>query len=383
MLDEAKNLEMLERMGIEPQTAVKLLASGFFPHQMPDSGNRTKPCIVDSFYGNKFLSGLLNSEDITRADYPKASAREYEVSSIADIERLLSDDKNARWRPLMSFRGQNCEYFTERPFPNPVLSVGGKERLILPGVWRKYTNRWNDRFADPPYQPFFSSMYGDELIYHGIPDWRSLPDINLERYGLHTVSDLEDFPDPESQEYFRRWSAFKLGISSEPALVEQHYGIDTCGLDVTFSLGAAAFFALNKFVKSPDGTAHYEPIVEKKREGVIYCFVFRDPGLTETADLVRDVPIFRHIQPVRPVRQACALPFFHKFNINQAVTDLHMVLRLRDDFRMDSVAEASHLFPSADDDPFYKAALEAKQRHSTFDQPLHEDPYLKFVEYRL
>ncbi|MGR5972894.1 FRG domain-containing protein [Bacillus cereus] len=55
------------------------------------------------------------------------------------------------------------------------------------------------------------------------------------------ASNLEDFPDSESQEFASRYNQ-KLSIGNEQALIEQHYGFPTVGLDVTFDLKTALFF---------------------------------------------------------------------------------------------------------------------------------------------
>jgi hypothetical protein len=88
------------------------------------------------------------------------------------------------------------------------------------------------------------------------------------------MSDLGDFDDPESREYGRRWRLHKVMQPGELILVEPHYGIDTCGLDVTVDLGVALFFASNRFSRRSNGKAYYEPIQAGEHQGVCYAFVF-------------------------------------------------------------------------------------------------------------
>jgi hypothetical protein len=192
------------------------------------------------------------------------------------------------------------------------------------------------------------------------------------------MSELEDFPDPESQEYGRRWRRSKVEgtANRDLPLVEQHYGIDTCGLDVTFDFRVATFFATNKFRYRDDGTAFYEHVDGGLHTGVVYGFVFRDPPLKKTAELVTEVASFNHIPPTRPVKQQCALPFFHSYNMNEAVCDLDFVMYLDPNFDRTAMLDVESLFPSRDDDPFYGAVLDLKSRYPSL------EPFSRLVEYR-
>jgi len=80
---------------------------------------------------------------------------------------------------------------------------------VIPSFWRQFQTSWNYRFEDT-YISIFQTWDWDEIIYHGIKDWERLAEINYERYGLHSMSDLETFPDPESREYYQRYLSFKL-----------------------------------------------------------------------------------------------------------------------------------------------------------------------------
>ncbi|BAH75971.1 hypothetical protein [Solidesulfovibrio magneticus] len=355
------------KQGISRDDSHKLFNSGYY---IAADGH-----IADSFYGNKYYSGLhpLNSSGV------KFSPKEFTVSSLSEIKSILSEPEHAVYRSRMVFRGQTKEYYTQREYPNPIAEHKGKERLIIPGYWRKFSTNWNLRFSAPDYESVFLSNYGDELIYHGIANWRNLASINSSRYGPHLLSDLENFPDPESQEYGRRWQAFKIqGIANTSLpLVEQHYGIETTGLDVTFDVSIATFFSLHQFTKRHDDTAYYQPIDPLLHAGIVYCIVFESPPLTRATQNYLNNEIFSHIKPTRPVSQDCALPFFGRHNINEAVADLLCIFKIAPNFSTDDIPNSNDLFPEIYKDPFYKAALEAKFK------AMKSSPLKNIVEYSL
>src|SRR5262245_21858328 len=121
---------------------------------------------------------------------------------------------------------------------------------------------------------------------------------------------------------------FNAPYSNDVPLLEQHYGIPTIGLDITFDPAVAAFFASHNFVRGANGRASFRAIRDGDHQGIVYCFVFESPSVTETGYLVRDVPLFRNIPPLRPIRQRCGLPAFHVNEIAAAVRDLHAVFYL-------------------------------------------------------
>ena len=235
------------------------------------------------------------------------------------------------------------------------------------------------RFDANPTASIFTTSFADHLVYYGIPEWKNLAEKNFERYGLHTMSDLVDFPDPESQEYGRRWRLFKVedGYHRDLPMVEQHYGIDTCGLDVTFDIAVAAFFASHQFKWRANGNAYYDIVPDGDHQGVIYGFVFTDPPLRKTVEMVNKLDLFNHIPPIRPIRQKCALPFFHDTTMNEAVCDLDFIMRLSPKFDCFDIPTGCQLFPGEDEDPFYKASLEVKNAANG------ADPYNNFIEYQL
>lgn len=59
--------------------------------------------------------------------------------------------------------------------------------------------------------------------------------------------------------------------------VEQHYDTQTAGLDISFDIETAIFFATYKFLFNSHGNAYHSKIKKGEHEGVIYGFRFRDP----------------------------------------------------------------------------------------------------------
>lgn len=381
-----KLAEQLRQRAVPDEQIDRMLASGYYLctaslYGMGDS----VLCVADSFYGSKWGIGLTPIDQFLNGTTPLGlfplRVPTYTVGSLLDINLILASERHARFHKAgrLTFRGQSREYHARRQYPNPAMANNGLERLIIPSFWRKFRDNWSKRFEASVPPSIFTTMYGDELIYHGIPEWQTLAERNFRRYGIHTMSDLEDFPDSESREYGRRWRAFKItgSMNSELPLVEQHYGIDTVGLDVTFDVSVATFFAANRFVsRAEDRTAHYHPPSPGGHTGVLYGFVFRDPSLRREEELVRSIPIFDHIQPVRPIRQQCALPFFHALNLNEATCDLDFVMYLSPDFDPAGLPDQRHLFPGRTDDPFYDAALAVRAKDSECGL------YNHFVEYR-
>jgi hypothetical protein len=377
--------DSLKSKGVNNRIITRLCDSGYSLITAISPYGQTKtPCLVDSFYGSKWCIGLtpistflkcINGEPIIKPNTPT-----YRVQNIKQIWDILSTGIHAPFfnKGLMSFRGQTREYLVERSFPNPFMEdESHKERLILPAFWRQFNDNLNTRFNVNPPRSIFQTLYGDSLLYHGIKDWENLSTINTERYGIHNMSDLENFPDPESKEYGRRWRLCKVngGINNDLPLVEQHYGINTCGLDITFDLDVACFFATHTW-EQKDNIATYKMIPDGEHKGVIYAFVFQDPPIKSTRDMVRAVHTFDHITPARPLVQKCALPIFNSYNINEAVADLDAVFYLDSSFTHSTLPKPIDLFPGKSDDPFYAAAMDLKHTYSGI------SPFDQFIEYR-
>ncbi|MNC33519.1 hypothetical protein D3C75_819140 [compost metagenome] len=240
------------------------------------------------------------------------------------------------------------------------------ERLILPGQWRPYFYEGvnpNSRPMDTGISPLSPQHFlADELYYYGI-DVADLKRKNIERYGFnHGPGDVEDFPDPESQEYAKRYH-LKHKYEGEVPLIEQHYGYPTVGLDVTFDIKTAIFFATHKFTLNKETLkATYRPI-EGKSEGVLYLFRFSNPNLKKSDHLINTVHAFPHLPAIRPIKQSCALPFFLSTYVNEAAANIIGIFKIQDNFDFADSLKPDELFPDPEEDPFYKALLELKRKH--------------------
>lgn len=343
---------------VEDLTIQKILESGFF---------LWGDTVYDGYYGrtgqipyNLFLS-ILRGSSLHESFVKKTPI--YEINSYEDAKEILELPNYKRIINDICFRGQIQHISSQRPFPHPFFSdTNGFETLLLPGFWRKYlTNNnhvSNDRPMDRPISLLEYSFISDKLHFYefNVP---KLMKKNIEKYGPHTNSSIEDFPDPESQEFARRYKE-KLNIGNEQALIEQHYGFPTVGLDVTFDLKTALFFATNKYTQKDNGKFTYTPTIHENK-GVIYLLKFRSPKLMKTRDLISSIDTFKHIPPVRPIKQSCALPFFQSNYVNEASANVIGILKIGEDFNIDGIYNPADLFPSKEHDPFYRALLELKK----------------------
>jgi hypothetical protein len=353
---EGKNIHDIE----------KLVRSGYYisPYDLD--------IVYDSFYGTSWgliaqfpVKEVLQMMQESYAPAFKRTPRVYYISSVDEIDEKLSDDRSKHYieNGYLSYRGQRKEYKIKRDFPNPTMcDDDGYERLIIPGAWRSYYPNFNLRKLDGENFNVFSSGLADDLVYYGIDDYRNLGDRNYKKYGMHSISQIGDFPEKENQEYYKRYRDFKVNsYNSELAVVSQHYGLDTLGLDVTFDYKTAGFFSTQIYEKKSNGKVDYKPVAEGDHQGVIYCFYFRAPTLTSTKDLIKNLESFEHINPLRPIRQQCALPFFLCDKFNEAACNLYAIFYLNRDFDIKGIHSKEFLFPNRNEDAFYNALLDVKK----------------------
>ncbi|MDO5972013.1 hypothetical protein Q4Q35_19605 [Flavivirga aquimarina] len=384
-----QTIEILSKAGIDDITIKKVINSGYhYKANVKLYGlGDGMPCISDTFYGSKMMIGYINFETFVsylkgNDNTPKFSPPIYKVKSLKDaLQQINEAEGTSRLfkEGLLSFRGQAREYHTKREIPNPFMAdTNNKERLVIPSFYRKFVNDFSLRFNERFQKSIFQSIYGDEFVYYGIENWHNLGEENFKRYGIHTMSDLESFPDKRSQEYGKRWSKIKVSgdLTGQLPLIEQHYGMPTYGLDVTFELSTALFFASHKFKTDKEGYSFYEPIEKGKHQGVLYGFRFRDPSLVKTRDMVNNVPLFDHLKPERPIRQSCALPIFNDYNFNSALTDCDFIMYLDKDFDIEGVSNENYLIPPPEEDPFYKALVDIGK------DKLDRFPFNTFARYK-
>jgi hypothetical protein len=145
--------------------------------------------------------------------------------------------------------------------------------------------------------------------------------------------------------------------------VEQHYATQTRGLDLSFRIETAIFFATHAFKwDDSTGMACYEKIPRGEHCGVIYGFVFTHPPVKETQYFIRDFDFFKTNRPERVVRQNCALPLFDDSERNIAICDLDFIIDLDADFDGETPLTPEFMFPPASEDAFYAKLLELNRR---------------------
>jgi hypothetical protein len=358
---QRKLKRLLVEQDIDAGLIQRVLDSGYFAWGIGQLGSgESKPGVMDSYYGNKW-AGLIELEQFLKflrtgsLDLMPPTFPEYNVTSPAEVREILSRPEHTRFAGRMSFRGQTTDYWIKRPLPNPrAQRADGSERMIVPSWWRRWINKdLGERESTTSGSVFSSPLLAAPMLFHDIPDWR-------DHFAPHHASG-EDGPPAcavcEEMAARQREHMMNSSFSNEVPLLEQHYGIPTIGLDITFDPEIALFFASHRAVKKDGGRWSFEPVERGGHHGVVYCFVFEWPSVTETQYLIRDVGLFRNLQPLRPIRQHCGLPAFHVHEIAAAVRDLHAVFYLDKAFDTVGLPSASYLFPNRKEDPFYGALL--------------------------
>jgi hypothetical protein len=329
---QAELEERLRAKGADDTIVSDVLASGYYMRTFGDPfSGRTWVSVSDGLYGNKQLSSSFEPDAFV--DYavrrvnafpPLPSFRTIMVKTKEDIAAVLSEPRRKHYlnEVSLSFRGQPQQYKLKRRLPNPVRSdERGEELSILPGAYRQ---------TALPY------TFDVNVTEQRIAEW--LPPALLSE-GADVYS------------------------SNDPMRVEQHYATQTRGLDVSFSVEVALFFATHRFRLRADGKALYDRVAQGEHTGAIYAFRFRDPPVKSTAFLIRHFDLFRNHVPERVLRQECGLPLMGDEERNIAITDIDCVMQLHPDFPHEGGLTPEDLFPAAADDRFYAELLRHKDRH--------------------
>lgn len=342
----------LSNKNIDYETTKSLVDSGYYYNEsVPD-------VILDSFYGS---NAMLPVNAISNRGLIETTKPVYEIASLKEAIEVFRDNTkniNPEFIERFAFRGVNTERFIERPYPNPwVCDSKGREPSLISSYWRQYkAEHYKNRpFSEGP--SIFKTSLADSLIYKGI-DVYELKRRNYEKYGVHSISDLEDFPDCESQEYYRRYASHKI-YGNEGYTLEQHYGMPTAVLDVTFDLPTALFFALHKFSMLSNGNACYKHNCNEN--AAVYCLLYSNPPLKASRDIINEIIMFDHMKPLRPIRQKCATVYQGSLGINEAAYFIIFTLKLKNNFSLDGIPRQDELFPSKEEDAFYRELLLIKE----------------------
>jgi hypothetical protein len=311
--------------GVAEEKIDEVLESGYILHG---------GMVLDKMYGTKGFSSCFNVDEFVdyvqgRHKYTKLEAPiEYTVKNIDDIYEILQDKRRQRYIAdgSLSFRGQTSEYTFKRKIPNPVRADDfGKEVSIFPGLFRQA-----------------GSVYS---FYKDLEEKRTLEDF------LHELE--PNNPESHYDRYF----------SYDMMRTEQHYAAQTSGLDISFDIETAIFFATYKFKTNEFNRAFHEKVEVGSHRGVIYGFRFTSPSVKSTEFLISDFDFFKTLRPERVIRQNCGLPMFSEYERNIAVTDLDFVIRLDQDFDYDGLRIPEYMFPNVEEDKFYGKLLELKDRY--------------------
>jgi hypothetical protein len=288
--------------------------------------------VSDLMYGSKQFSSSFEINEFVRyisgsnVFSPLPPFREFTVRNREELRAILEDPIRQRYiaEGSLTFRGQHREHHFRRRIPNPRRAdPQGRELSILPGAYRQ----------DGPEYSFSAPVDSQHSI----------------RWFLH---ELEPNGDPAD-------SQFAYDISR----VEQHYATPTGGLDLSFNIETALFFATHWFTPWPSKKATYEPVASGVHAGVIYCFRFNMPTVRRTEYEITSFDFFKTYRPERILRQTCGLPMIGDFERNIAITDIDCVIRLHRDFECADTLAREYLFPGVREDAFYRKLLELKDRH--------------------
>jgi hypothetical protein len=334
-LFEDRLIEVLREKGVPEKKIKDVIDSGYIIRSFVDpfSGKQWES-VSDKMFGNKGSSSSFDIEKFIKYIYGNYSFPrlpkfvEYTVKSFDEINEILSDPRRQHYieNGLMSFRGQTSQYMYKRKIPNPVRAdENGQEISIFPGLFRQ-----NAEFYS------FNQTYKEN---------RSL------KYFLHEL-------EPNNRDIHLD-SAFAYDIMR----VEQHYATQTAGLDISFDIETAIFFATYKFRFNSKNKAFHEKVQKGDHRGVIYGFRFRDPPVKKTEFLIREFDFFKTYKPERIIRQDCGLPLFDEHERNIAITDLDFIIHLHKNFNYDCKKTPGFMFPNTREDEFYGKLLELKDRH--------------------
>lgn len=333
---EKKLIELLKEKNISESLIDAIIDSGYFVTSwMGSSPDQIVETVRDKMYGNKGFSSSFEIENFI--EYAKGNYefekfrgyRSFRVKTKAEINEILNDSNRSRYinNGMMSFRGQTKEYHFKRKIPNPFRKDSeGKEISILPGALR------NKHLGMDPKLFTIESGSFSYLLRELEP---KNPNVNFDSFASRDIMH-----------------------------VEQHYAKQTAGLDISFDIETALFFSTYKFNLSEKGVAYHTKVERGKHEGVIYCFVFRDPPVRKTQFLIEKFNLFKSYTPERILRQKCGLPLFSDYDRNIALCDIDCIIYLDENFDYDTFLTPQYMFPNEINDKFYGKLMELKRKYT-------------------
>ncbi|MFV0107492.1 hypothetical protein [Enterobacter ludwigii] len=334
MLSE-KLIEILRDKKVPEQLINDVIDSGYILRNFHDpfSGYNWWN-VSDKMYGNKQFFSSFDIDDFVQYIQGNnvfeklPSFTTYTVRSYGEIKDILSEPIRKRYlnEGKLSFRGQVSQHAFTRKIPNPVRAdENGREISIFPGIYRQK-----------------EELYSFNIIQ------------NEKRSSLRFLQELE----PNNPNVFLD-STYSYDIMR----VEQHYATQTAGLDISFDIETAIFFATYKFLFNSHGNAYHHKIKKGDHNGVIYGFCFTDPPVKKTEFLIEEFDFFKTYRPERVIRQNCALPLFSEYERNIATTDLDFIIYLDKDFDYEGKRDPGYMFPNIKEDLFYGKLLGLKDKY--------------------
>ncbi|EJL88024.1 FRG domain-containing protein [Pantoea sp. GM01] len=328
-------IEIMRNENIPEEMINDVIDSGYtIVHSLDPFTGTNYEVVGDGMYGNKQFSGHLDIQEFIHYirgnnTFEKLTQfNEYTVKNYNEIESILSESKRRHYidKGRLSFRGQTSQYYFQRKIPSPVrANDDGKELSIFPGLYRQSNHNYS--FNIKPEE---------------------------ERSFVKFLNELE----PNNPRIY-----LDSNYSYDLMRTEQHYATQTSGLDISFDIETAIFFATHKLNYKSDGKAYHTKVSKGEHQGVIYGFCFRDPSVPKTEFLIKDFDLFKTYNPERILRQDCGLPLIMDNERNIAITDLDFIIRLDADFDYNGKKQPAYMFPNTKEDLFYGKLLELKDKY--------------------
>jgi hypothetical protein len=329
-----KLAQLLRNQGVTERVVQNVIESGYYMRPWSNCGSGgTHETVSDLMYGNKVFSSSFEFDQFVaylKGDHSfdlLPPLYEVTVRNVDEIKSVLADPVRQRYlsEGSMTFRGQWREYRLKRPIPNPRrAAIDGTELSVMPGKYRQATLEY--RLSVEPPESNSLTLLLDELEPNN-------PTIFADSHSAYDVM-----------------------------RVEQHYASPTEGLDLTFDIDTALFFATHRFNQT-DGIARHDRIFSGAHTGVIYCFRFGSPPVRKSEYYIRDFDLFKTYRPERILRQHCALPLIGGYERNIAITEIDCIIRLHPDFVHEITLTPEYMFPGAKEDAFYRKLLDLKERY--------------------
>lgn len=349
---EIKNLiAYLRSERIDEDTIDKMVESGFILNS---------DLITDTFYGqNIAYQPSISIDDIryfqANGKWNEKTTLHYTVNKVNDVGELyeILDSLKKQYKHIL-YRGSTNHFIFKRKFQSPFYSdKDGYEISLIPSFYRKFSKDYMTREGNGGgVLPAFNSTILRELYNVEIKRL-------LELYTKNQICFDEFYNKMDDyREIMWQNNISELDLHT----IEQHYGLDSNVLDVTFNVDTALFFAFNKLVNIKQNYFDYSIIDKNEYKNAVLYILVPQSTLEDINEWKYTEIKIMDTECVRPVRQECTSLPVDVDAINRAASEVVSVIRFSDDFVLpDNVPKKDYLFPSSKDDPFYKYLLKNEQ----------------------